>query len=219
MEIYMKKSKTCKYPTSIPICFCWTNTHLKLMKKDSNWPPVATTRLELDPGRLGFGPLRSSQGLAGKCQRSIWSAEVGDHRKTAEVLTWKIVSCQEIARRPNNGYICVLKDVSCTWKKLGFLMIALSVLHWYICCFQLFPIKKGAGALLPSNSANRLKFLGLLELFRNETGTGSSVRCLHDLNNQIYRSPNKHDFSWVGLKVRAHFANSIGLCPVLKLRF
>ena len=147
------------------------------MKKDSNWPPVATTRLRLDPGRLGFGPLRSSQGLAGKCQRSIWSAEVGDHRKTAEVLTWKIVSCQEIARRPNNGYICVLKDVSCTWKKLGFLMIALSVLHWYICCFQLFPIKKGAGALLPSNSANRLKFLGLLELFRNETGTGSSVRC------------------------------------------
>ena len=112
------------------------------MKKDSNWPPVATTRLELDPGRLGFGPRRSSLGLAGKCQRSIWSAEVGDHRKTAEVLTWKIVSCQEIARRPNNGYICVLKDVSCTWKKLGFLMIALSVLHWYICCFQLCPIKK-----------------------------------------------------------------------------
>ena len=75
-------------------------------------------------------------------------------------------------------------------------------------CFQ---SKKRLVQILPSsNSANRFKFLGLLELYRNETGTGSSVRCLHDLDDQIYRSPSKHDFSWVGLKVRAHFANSIG---------
>ena len=193
MEIYMKKSKTCKYPTSIPICFCWTNTHLKLMKKDSNWPPVATTRLELDPGRLGFGPLRSSQGLAGKCQRSIWSAEVGDHRKTAEVLTWKIVSCQEIARRPNNGYICVLKDVSCTWKKLGFLMIALSVLHWYICCFQLCPIKKRGWCRF---------YLQIL------TTVWNSWVCLNYIGTKQGQAPLSDAYmisSW--------------LCPVLKLRF
>ena len=186
------------------------------MKKDSNWPPVATTRLELDPGRLGFGPLHSSQGLAGKCQRSIWSAEVGDHRKTAEVLTWKIVSCQEIdgdsetpkkwpQKTSSFGCKLLLEETwiphDCSWCP--------SLIYF------LFPIvsnqEKGLVQILPSsNSANRLKFLGLLEFYRNETGTGSSVRYLHDFDNQIYRNPNKHDFSWMGLKVQAHVANSIG---------
>ena len=137
----MKKYEKCKYPTSIPFVSAGQilKTHEKRLKLTTSRHHSASTWLR----KARFWPAPLFAGTGGEMPKIHLECGGWWPPKNCRSLDLEDCILSGDSETPKKWpFQYVLKDVSCSWKKLGYLMIALGVLHWYTFCFQLFPIKK-----------------------------------------------------------------------------